>query len=77
MHIGVDTMTPNDIQQELRDQLADHGLRADQLGTDLAAHKSRRDAEIDSTTATMSKRVHRAMLTVKQGVLMLRVLLWQ
>lgn len=54
-------MTPNDIQQELRDQLSDHGLPPDRIDTDLTAHKRRRDASIDSATSTMSMRVQRAM----------------
>ncbi len=54
-------MTPNDVQQELRDQLSDHGLPADRIDTDLTAHKRRLDASIDSATSTMSMRVQRAM----------------
>lgn len=54
-------MTPNDIQQELHDQLSHCGLPARDIVTDMAAHKMRRDAAIESATATMSMRVQRAM----------------
>ncbi|MBU3679041.1 MAG: hypothetical protein FGM32_05480 [Candidatus Kapabacteria bacterium] len=54
-------MMPNDIQQELREQLSEHGLPVNELGPNMTAHKHRRDAAIESATSTMSMRVQRAL----------------
>jgi len=54
-------MTPNDVQQELRDQLKGSGAAADQLLERLEAHKQRRDTSIDAATSTMPMRVQRAL----------------
>ncbi|MBU3699585.1 MAG: hypothetical protein FGM33_06170 [Candidatus Kapabacteria bacterium] len=54
-------MTPNETQNELRDQLSQSQAEADAVASLLASHKSRRDASIDSATMSMSTRVHHAL----------------
>jgi hypothetical protein len=54
-------MTPNDVQQELHEQLHGSGLPADAVSAEMTAHRRRRDASIDAATSTMSMRVQRGI----------------
>lgn len=55
-------MTPNDVEQELRDQLAgSSGAAADPVARRLVAHRQRRDSAIDAAISTMPMRVQRAL----------------
>ncbi|HBB26705.1 MAG TPA: hypothetical protein DCZ59_10605 [Bacteroidetes bacterium] len=53
-------MTPNDIQNEMFDELSTHDVGTEAIAQHLMAHKARRDAALDAATSTMSIRVQRA-----------------
>lgn len=61
-------MTPNDIHQDLLEQLHLSGLTAVEAEAELDAHRRRREASIDAATSTMSMRVQRAMNVKRQAV---------
>ncbi len=54
-------MTPNEVNNELRDQLTGQDLPADPIAGRLGAHKRRRDAAIDAAIVSMPMRVQRAL----------------
>lgn len=54
-------MTPNDVHQELQEQLHECGLPAEALSADMTAHRRRRDESIGAATSAMTMRVQRAM----------------
>ncbi|MEY3386803.1 MAG: hypothetical protein RIR53_1614 [Bacteroidota bacterium] len=54
-------MTPNETQSELREQLSNDGMESETVLSLLSAHKSRRDASVETATSQMSMRVHRQL----------------